>query len=699
VDALRAGRPVARAQFLAANPDFRVELEAFFAGHDEVERVAAPLREATGFSGPRGSIHGPLGQLGEFRLLREVGRGGMGVVYEAEQLSLRRRVALKVLPFAAAIDPRRLQRFKNEALAAANLRHEHIVAVYGVGTELGVHYYAMQFVEGRSLAELIAALRTPCAPAAPVACPGAETVAGPTVRATRAGDDLLTAVQRDRSTGQRRYYNWVATLGRQAALALEYAHQTGVIHRDVKPANLLLDARGQLWVTDFGLAQVAGDSGLTMTGEILGTLRYASPEQVQARRGLVDHRTDVYSLGATLYELLTLRTIYEGADRHELLRRIADEDPLPPRAVTASVPAELETIVLKALAKDPADRYASAQDFADDLQRYVEDRPIRARRPGRWERYRKWARRHPSLVVAVGALLLLLSAGSLVSAALINSERHKAEAAYLRERDRADEAEAQYRLARRSVDELFRLSEEELADKPGTEALRKRLLTSVLAYYREFIEQRRDDPAAQASLFEARERTEKLLADLAVLRAAGQIRLLSQPPVLDDLRLDTDQRARIETLTNRVEQQWKANFPEFCRAPPAERARRSLEQARANEKDLRVILTPEQFARLSQIGLQSDVIGAFREPDVAAELRFTVAQREQLHVIEGDAFLERVRTFKADIADKLPPPNPRTPNERALALLTAEQARTWRELTGPPFRGTVHTPHVGPGGP
>src|SRR5262249_32865233 len=155
-------------------------------------------------------------------------------------------------------------------------------------------------------------------------------------------------ISRERSSGGRWYFDWVAGLGRQAALALEHAHQMGIVHRDIKPANLLLDARGQLWVADFGLAQFSSDTGLTLTGEVLGTLRYASPEQVLAKRGLVDHRSDVYSLGATLYELLTLKPLFDGRDRHELLRQIAGEEPRPPRSLDRAIPEELETILLKA---------------------------------------------------------------------------------------------------------------------------------------------------------------------------------------------------------------------------------------------------------------------------------------------------------------------------------------------------------------
>jgi serine/threonine protein kinase len=739
VDALHDGRELDRNEFLHAHPEFRRELESFFAGHDQMEHLAAHLRGVNGDNPDRsGLIRGPasgrgrpagvepraagnttpaLGQLGEFRLLREVGRGGMGVVYEAEQMSLQRRVALKVLPFAAAIDARRLQRFKNEALAAAHLRHENIVPVYAVGEDLGVHYYAMQFIGGQSLAALLEELRRFAGggelpqdlPPRPV--PVAETAGtcvGSGAPETRTPDEsglAAASISRDLSSGRRRYFDWLAGLGRQAAEALEHAHEMGIIHRDIKPANLLLDPRGQLWVTDFGLAQVSGDAGLTMTGELLGTLRYASPEQTRARSGLVDHRTDIYSLGATLYELLTLRPLFEGRDRNELLRQIADGEPRSPRSLRPSVPEDLETVVLKALAKEPSERYATAQELAADLQRFLESRPILARRPSASERLRKWARRHPSVVVAGAVVFLLLFAGSVVSTVLIHGERSKAEEAYQRERQRANEAEAEFRLARRSVDELFRVSEEDLAYNPGAEALRRRLLTSVLAYYQEFIQRRRGDPGTQEGLLETSRRVEKILADLAVLRAAGQLNLLGQTPVLDDLQLEQGQRAKVRELSARAAKQWKESLRDFGRVSAAERERRSLEQARANEADLKTVLTTEQLRRLHQIGLQADVAGALREPEVAAVVGLTDAQRDRLRTIEEEGFLDLLRSFRPDLlpagADKDPTPEHKAPkNERILGLLTEEQARKWREVTGAPFKGPVRSPSpFGPDGP
>ncbi|HVJ79823.1 MAG TPA: serine/threonine-protein kinase, partial [Planctomycetia bacterium] len=303
--------------------------------------------------------------LGDFRLIREIGRGGMGVVYEAVQLSLGRRVALKVLPFAAALDGRHLQRFKNEAQAAAHLHHTNIVPVYAVGCERGVHFYAMQLIEGSSLAAILKDLRRaePVARSAVLPSAGGDRIpsvssqAAPSSRrqtgesaVNRASFSTLSAaMSTDRSGRRIDYYRSVATLGLQAAEALEYAHQMGVVHRDVKPGNLLLDTRGHLWIADFGLAQFSAATDLTAPGVAVGTLPYMSPEQ-QAGKGVVlDHRTDVYSLGATLYEMFSLRPAFEGTARHRLVNQIQFEDPAPLRSIDKWIPVELETIIMKAM--------------------------------------------------------------------------------------------------------------------------------------------------------------------------------------------------------------------------------------------------------------------------------------------------------------------------------------------------------------
>ncbi len=403
------------------------------------------------------------GVLGDFRILRELGRGGMGVVYEAEQISLGRRVALKVLPFAAMLDKQQLNRFKNEARAAATLDHPNIVSIYSVGAERGVHYYAMQLIEGMSLAEIIAAMKPGRSPSVEETAPTAALLNAPTAADTAKA--ALSTVD-DRGSAafsslpayeSKEYFRAIAHLGIQAAEALDHAHQNGILHRDIKPANLLLEcnstpsplrggpgrggsARGlgrgaedashlKLWITDFGLARIEQDAGLTMTGDILGTLRYMSPEQALAKRVVVDHRSDIYSLGVTLYELLTLRPAFADTDRSELLKRIAFEEPCALRKVDARIPRELETIIHKSIAKNPSERYATAHNLADDLRAFLEHRPISAKSPSLWIQARKWSRRHRALVSGAVAVLVILGIGSSISTALLLAERERTQLA------------------------------------------------------------------------------------------------------------------------------------------------------------------------------------------------------------------------------------------------------------------------------
>jgi serine/threonine protein kinase/Flp pilus assembly protein TadD len=391
LDDLQAGARPDPDELAAHCPELAGPLKACLASLEFLQDAALSMRGREQ-PVPLAAADNPseLGRLGDFLLLRELGRGGMGVVYEAEQISLGRRVALKVLPFAAALDARQLQRFRNEAQAAAQLQHPHIVPVYAVGCERGVHYYAMQLIDGRTLAEMIAAWRAEAPDAAPL--PDTLPVAG---------------LSTERAPRRPESFRAIARLGLQAAEALAHAHHEGVVHRDVKPANLLVDVQGNLWVTDFGLARLHSATGLTVSGDLLGTLRYMSPEQACGDPAAVDPRTDVYALGATLYELLALRPVFDGRDRQELLRQIACEEPRSPRRLNPSVPAELEIIVGKALEKDAAARYTTAQELADDLRRFLEDKPIRARRPTWLEQTRKWARRHRPAVWSAAAALLV----------------------------------------------------------------------------------------------------------------------------------------------------------------------------------------------------------------------------------------------------------------------------------------------------
>src|SRR5262249_12399665 len=267
---------------------------------------------------------------------------------------------------------------------------------------------------------------------------------------------------------------------------------------------------------------------------------------------------------------------------------------------------------------------------------------------------RKWPRRLPGGVAAAVLVLAALAGGPLVGAALTRAERGRtgaekgrAEAAYPQERQRAEEAEVRFRLARRSVDELIQVSEEELADRPGMEGVRKRLLRSALAYYQELIEQRRDDPDARAELLDTKHRAQKILADLAVLRAASKLYLLCQSVVLDDLGLDDQQRSRMKKLTARVGKQWRDSVHGIGGVFRAERRRRIIEQARANELAVGSILTAAQQARLRQIGWQSERASALSDPEVVAELKLTPVQREQIRTIEEEALFAWMRIRKS----------------------------------------------------
>ncbi len=463
-------------------------------------------------------------RLGDYRILREIGRGGMGVVYEAEQVSLGRRVALKVLPGQVSRDRLVEERFRREAKAAARLHHTNIVPVFDVGQDGDVRFYAMQFIQGMGLDAVITELQplrergssqfkikapsegqsvgprgeqTAQCVQAPTLSEGVEvsavlqyiltgrldpgnqspelagaspsmlaralaaglaTPAGTGAERRSAGFDpaptptgtesatavgatgphrphppapaLLPSAPPSSSSailpggsqlssvesGRRAFFRSLAQIGRQVAGGLAYAHARGVVHRDIKPANLLLDTEGVVWIADFGLAK-GEDEALTQSGDILGTLRYMAPERFQ---GQGDARADIYALGLTLYELLTLRPGFDSPDRLKLIEQIKNEEPPKPRSIDARIPRDLETIVLKAIEKDPKARYQSAQAMGEDLGRFLADEPIKARQVSAAERYWRWARRNPVIAILGGvltAVLIATTVGSLVVAA------------------------------------------------------------------------------------------------------------------------------------------------------------------------------------------------------------------------------------------------------------------------------------------
>jgi WD40 repeat protein/serine/threonine protein kinase len=503
-------------EYEARHPELAAELRELLEAVAVVRDLRPGSRDATGsVDGARTEDRSHIvpARVGDYRILREVGRGGMGVVYEAEQESLGRRVALKILPQPIARDGGALSRFRREARAAARLHHTNIVPVFEVGQDGAICYYAMQFIHGQGLDAVIDDLRRyrehgTFAPAVGQEAPPSErlriaqsmltgtfqlealtgddvpfgstlgltgmsagntprpaTVTAHTPRPDSLGSRPVPAAPSAALSGQshlsgidsnsRHYFRSVARIGHQVADALAYAHDRGVIHRDIKPSNLLLDAAGLVWVTDFGLAKT-DEEGLTQTGDILGTIRYMAPERF---RGACDARSDVYALGLTLYELLLLRPAFESPDRLKLIEQVRHQEPARPRSLDAQIPRDLETIVLKAIDKDPRGRYPSVAALGEDLQRYVEDRPIRARRIGQAERLWRWARRN-RLVASLLALLAIALLGGFAGMAVLwaraeNSARLEARA-HGQSREQTMIAQRQAKIADDRADALRR---------------------------------------------------------------------------------------------------------------------------------------------------------------------------------------------------------------------------------------------------
>lgn len=379
--------------------------------------------------------------LGDFRILREIGRGGMGTVYEATQVSLNRSVALKILPSHLSFSDEAVRKFRREAQAGGRQSHSGIVAVHAVGEHEGVHYIAQEYVEGGyTLYNRLEELRSKELP------PG--------------------------------YFREVAALVSEVADALQHAHESGVIHRDIKPSNILLTKEGRSKVTDFGLAKVEDALALSRTGDLAGTPYYMSPEQAASRRFGIDRRTDIYSLGVTLYEMLTLKRPFEGDTSHEILKKILGSDPADPHKVSHRVPRDLSTICLKAMEKLPEKRYQDMKAFGEDLKRFLSSDLILARPAGLTSRLWKRVRRNPVVSAAVGMTLIAVTVFVVVvpwviaqkekeNAALLKIERDKAVAARkeaVSEKERALAAEAESDRQRDIAEEQRRVAEKRFQD-------------------------------------------------------------------------------------------------------------------------------------------------------------------------------------------------------------------------------------------
>lgn len=437
----RAGERPSLTEYADRLPERADEVRDLFPALVEIEQLKPVTVDQLGSSVPVDGLSDP-DHVGEFCILRRVGHGGMGVVYEAVQQSLGRHVALKLLPAQSFLDPKRLERFHREAKAAAQLHHTNIVPVFGVGEAEGWHYYVMQFIAGHPLDAVIKEVRRLKQNSAPAFsravsdvavmmmtatfAPGPESP-DPAPAGTVGTNGSAVSASPPSSSGpplsgrfsdeKGHYCATVARIGEQVAEALAYAHGQGILHRDIKPSNLLLDLRGTVWVTDFGLAKSTDTDDLTQVGDFVGTLRYMAPERFEGRG---DHRADVYALGLTLYELLTLEPAFHAENRAKLVEQVIAATPRVPRSLNPAIPRDLETIVLKATQRDPSMRYQSAQDLAADLRRYLEDRPIRARRASTIEHAWRWCRRNQavaSLMAVIGFMLVVAAVFGTVAAA------------------------------------------------------------------------------------------------------------------------------------------------------------------------------------------------------------------------------------------------------------------------------------------
>lgn len=456
-----------------------------------------------------GSSEPHLRSIGDFQLLREVGRGGMGVVYEARQQAIDRRVALKLLPFAAIADAQRIKRFQNEIRAAGSLHHPNIVPIFSVGVERGLHYFAMQFIDGPSLEDVIQSQQDHQHAGA---SERQETEARSDMwvkrlpragqRQSRLDDDadsetfrgIQAAISTKRTKHPNDYFRTVAEWGIQIAEGLTYAHENGILHRDIKPGNVLLDENNNVWIADFGLARLEQDASVTMTGDLLGTLRYMAPEQALAKRVLVDHRADIYSLGATLYELLSLHHVLEGNDREELLHQLAFSQPTPITQHNPAIPTDLETVVAKALEKDPNDRFESAARLAEELQRFLDDKPLSIRPISAIGRVSRYVRQRPRLFASFATVLafavLSLATGltlAMNSRVKLIESQHELAKSVEKEREQRELAMQNLLLAKKAVDEWYvEFAEEWLAEQQqgiGLGEQRVKLLEKASEFY------------------------------------------------------------------------------------------------------------------------------------------------------------------------------------------------------------------------
>ena len=424
-------------EIIAAHPGCESGLREFLGQerklHEVVSVVSRPLAAPENLTGRT---------LGDFQLERVIGRGGMGVVWQAKQLSLGRTAAVKLLPAALCADSRHRARFQNEARILAQLEHANVVNVLAVGEDADTYYFAMQYVEGMTADELIQLWKENSslhdAETARGLNTGDTTVAAPGKPADQRASGPLP--RRVAPCGDRRErYRMCARIAAEVADGLAHAHACGVLHRDIKPSNILLDKNGTARLSDFGLARMCGDATLTATGAILGTLRYASPEQLGGTTA-VDERSDVYSLGVTLWELVTCERLFMAENHNTVISQVLNVDAPRPSSFAANLPRDLETVITRAMAKEPHDRYASAEAFGDDLRRFLAGQGIHAKPISLGERAFRWANRNRVLVTTAVGTLIVLAVVTMLAGGLIFSANSRTAAALIASQDNEEKA-------------------------------------------------------------------------------------------------------------------------------------------------------------------------------------------------------------------------------------------------------------------
>ena len=442
---LRAGEHPSIAEYQEKFPTVKSELEDVLASVAMIEQLKP---SAGALTSDRGNLEevSSLQKIGVYTIVGELGRGGMGIVFEAIHESLGRRVAIKVMPTPLVNSSKHVQRFEREAQAAAKLHHTNIVSVFGAGEGDGFHYYVMDWVDGRTLSEIVAGLSDafsgsrldetkaetlvspPLDPASDAELSSDDFSLNDQLDASQSSDQIGIGTNLTSVKSGSKHFRWAARIGANIADALSYAHQSNILHRDIKPSNMILDRKGTVWITDFGLAKDnSSELNLTKTGDVVGTPRYLAPESLE---GKYDQRSEVYCLGLTLYELATLQPAYAKGTTAEIIGAIATSSPPSPRKVNSKIPIDLSTIIDKAIARDPSARYQTAEAMRADLLAFIEDRPIKARPPSTLENIAKWSRRNPmaAMLSAVSAILLSMVAASTIIGYLFTIDALKNEA-------------------------------------------------------------------------------------------------------------------------------------------------------------------------------------------------------------------------------------------------------------------------------